>query len=125
MSDPLQRLARRVENDPRFLACFLVEYARSEPLDDAGLARELGCEEATLTRLRLCRAPRPEAADFRRDVRQIAEHFAVDAVRLTEILRQGEAFRLLQQGGVGAPGFLMAARDRPEETPPCSDENEP
>lgn len=118
MSDPLKRLARRVENDPRFLAGLLTEYARSEGLDEAGMARELGCEEAILTGLRLCRAPRPEAADFRQDVRQIAEHFSLDAVRLAEILRQGEAFRLLQQGGVGAPGFLMAARDRSEEAPP-------
>lgn len=125
MSDPLKRLARRVENDPQFLACLLAEYAQSEGLDDAGLARELSGEEAILTSLRLCRAPRPEAADFRQDVRQIAEHFALDAVRLAEILRQGEAFRLLQQGRVGAPGFLMAARDRPEETPPSNEEEQP
>jgi len=124
MSDPLKRLAHRVENDPHFLACCLAEYARAEGLDDAALAQELGCGGEVLMGVRLCRAPRPDAASFRRDVREVAEHFALDAVRLAEIIRQGEAFRLLREGGVGAPGFLMAARDRPNEAASRSDEEE-
>lgn len=118
MSDPLQRLARRVEDDPQFLASFLAEYARTEGLDNAALARELGCAEDTLVGVRLCRAPRSGAANFRRDVRQVAEQFGLNEARLAEIVRQGEAFRLLRQGGVEAPGFLMAARDRPKEEEP-------
>ena len=115
MSDPLKRLARRVEDDRQFLASILAEYARAEGLNDAALAWKLGCPEASLTGLRLCRAPRGEPAEFRQDVRQIADGFGLDADLLTEIIRQGEAFRLLREGGVGAPGFLMAARDRPDE----------
>jgi hypothetical protein len=114
MSEPLNRLARRFEADPRFLACFLAEYAQSEGLVEGELARELGCTGEALTGIRLCRAPRSDAAGFREDVRQVAEQFGLDAVRLAEIIRQGEAFRLLRAGAVGAAGFLMAARDRPE-----------
>lgn len=118
MSDPLKRLARRAEKDRKFLAFVLAEYAQSEGLDDAGLARALGCTEETLTGVRLCRPPRAEAADFRADVREIADYFSLDAVRLAEVIRQGEVFQLLREGGGGGPGFLMAARDRLEEEPP-------
>jgi hypothetical protein len=116
MSEPLNRLARRVEADPRFLASFLAEYAQSEGLDESELARVLGCTREALTGIRLCRAPRSDAAGFREDVRQVAEQFGLDAVRLAEIIRQGEAFRLLRAGAVGAAGFLMAARGRPEDS---------
>ena len=117
MSDPLKRLAARAASDPSFLASLLAEYARSEGRDDAGLARELGCPEETLTGVRLCRAPRPDPAGFREDVRRVAERFALDADRLMEVVRQAEALRRLREGGSAAAGFLMAARDRPDEPP--------
>lgn len=117
MSDPLARLARRLEDDPRFLGSVLAEYARSEGLDDDGLARALGCRPEALTELRLCRAPRPEPADFREDVGHLAGRFALDAAGLTRVVRRGEALRRLRDGAAGPAGFLMAARDRPEEPP--------
>jgi hypothetical protein len=120
MSDPLERLARRVEGDPFFLASVLVEYAHGEGLDDAGLALELGCRAGDLTALRLCRAPRPAPADFRADVQEVASRFALDPTRLMDLVRHGEALRRLREGAAGAAGFLMAARDRPEA--PASDE---
>ena len=117
MSDPLKRLAARVESDPSFLASLLSEYARAEGLDDAGLARDLGCKEDDLTGVRLCRAPRPDPAGFREDVRRVAERFSLDADRLMGVVREAEALRRLREGGAAAPGFLMAARDRPDEPP--------
>ena len=57
MNNPLDRLARRVEEDPFFLASLLAEYARAEGLDDLALAQALDCEPEALTGIRLCRAP--------------------------------------------------------------------
>jgi hypothetical protein len=125
MSDPLEKLSRRVEGDPLFLASVLAEYARAEGRDDAGLAQALGCRAEDLTGLRLCRAPRAEPAGFREDCRQIAGRFGLDMDRLMGVVRQGEALRRLRQGAVGPPGFLMAARDRPEGPPPPEEEQRP
>jgi len=118
MSDPLEGLGRRVEQDQFFLALLLAEYARAERLDDTGLAQALGCRPETLTGIRLCRAPRPDPAGFREDVCQVAERFGLDAGRLRDVVREAEALRRLREGAAGPPGFLMAARDRPEEPPP-------
>lgn len=125
MNDPLELLARRVEQDSFFLAALLAEYARAEGLNDAGLARALGCRPETLTGLRLCRAPRPDATDFRDDTRQVAERFALDTERLRHVIREAEALRRLRAGATGSSGFLMAARDRPEEPPPVTEEAGP
>ncbi len=125
MSDPLKRLARRVENDPSFLACLLDEYARAEGLDDAALARELGCQPADLTGVRLCRAPRADPASFRDDVRQVAQRFALPLDRFLEIVRQGEALCRLRGGAADPAGFLMAARDPPDDSPPPTEGKAP
>ena len=39
MSDPLEGLARKAAREPFFLSSLLEAFARSEELDDAGLAR--------------------------------------------------------------------------------------
>ena len=65
MSGRLDGLARRVADDRFFLASALADYARSERLDDAGLAGALGCAVDALTTLRLCRRPAGDAATFR------------------------------------------------------------
>jgi hypothetical protein len=124
MSELLARLAQRLEGDPAFLACALAEYARAERLDDDALARHLGCPPAELTAVRLCRAPRPGPADFRADVRHVAERFGLDETRLMEAVREAEALRRLREGAAAAPGFLMAARDR-EGDPPPEEDDEP
>jgi hypothetical protein len=117
MSDPLERLARRAEDDSFFLAQLLACYARSEGLDDGGLARYLGCPPAALTALRLCRAPRPAPREFWDDVRRIGERFGADPDRLAALVRQGQAIRKFQ-AAAGSRGLLLAARDAPDEGPP-------
>ena len=57
MNPALVALAKRVEDDPFFLAALLKVYADSEGLDDARLAAVLACRIDDLTALRLCRAP--------------------------------------------------------------------
>jgi hypothetical protein len=113
MSDPLEGLARKAARESFFLSSLLEAFARSEELDDAGLARALGCSVQSLPLLRLCRAPRHGAEEFRNDIDCIAGKFGVDPLRLAEAVKHGRVVqRLLEQAG---PGFLMAARDR--ETP--------
>jgi hypothetical protein len=113
LSELLARLARRVRDDPFFLASLLALYAESEGIDDAGLA----CPADTLTALRLCRAPREDAAGFREDIGRLAARFGVDADRLIEVVRRGQALRRMRGAAPAARGYLMAARDG--EEPPA------
>jgi hypothetical protein len=110
MSSPLEKMARRVQDDPLFLAWALAEYARRERLDDDALAAALGCPVETLTPLRLCRTPGGGPAEFQRGVDRIAEHFGVDAEVIEEAVCCAEARRRLREEA-GPRGMLLAARD--------------
>jgi hypothetical protein len=124
MSDPLEALAARAEGDPFFLAWSLAAYARSEGLDDTGLAGDLGCPVGELVMLRLCRAPRPESEEFWNDVTRIAERFGISPERLAGAVKRGRVIRRLQGAGP-AGSFLLAARDRDPEPPPDKPQEEP
>jgi hypothetical protein len=116
VTDPLDTLARRVENEPFFLASTLALFARSEELDDEALCRFLRCPTESFAMLRLCRTPDEESSAFQRDVQRIAERFGADRDALTEAVRRGQALQRLQQAAAG--GTLLAARDAAEEPPP-------
>jgi hypothetical protein len=123
MADPLASLAARAEGDPFFLGWVLAAHARSEGLDDAGLAAALGCPVGELTMLRLCRTPRTEPPGFWEDVTRIAGRFGIDPQRLARAVKRGRVVRRLQgdSGRSRIParpgGSLMAARDRELEPP--------
>ena len=117
MADPLEALAARAEGEEFFLASLLAAYARSERLDDAGLAVALGCPPAELARLRLCRAPRTEPREFWEDLSRIAERFGIEPQRLAEAVQRGRVVRRFQGAPPVGGGFLMAARDRDEPPP--------
>ena len=114
MASLLPALARRVSDDPFFLASVLTVYAESEAMDDEQLAAQLGCSTETLTPLRLCRRPRPDPPEFRQDVELIATRFSVRADVLATAVRRADAVTALRRGGEGSQGTLMAARDRQE-----------
>jgi hypothetical protein len=116
MSDRLEHFARRVEGDEFFLASALAEYARSEGLDDAGLAAALGCPASSLPRLRLCRRPRPDAAGMREDTARIGERFGIDPLRLAEMMRRADALAAMRRDAAAGAGALIAARDRQQGT---------
>jgi hypothetical protein len=118
MTDPLEALAKRAEGEPFLLASLLAAFARSEGLDDGGLAAALGCPPGELTMVRLCRAPRADPREFWEDVRRICERFGADPRRLADAVKRGRVVRRLQGPPPAASGFLMAARDG-EEPPPA------
>jgi hypothetical protein len=107
-------LARRVENDQFFLASALADYARSEELDEGGLATVLDCSIDTLNRLRLCRRPRPAGAEFQADLTGIAARFGLKADTLAQIVRRADVLVALRRGSASESGLLAAARDRDE-----------
>ena len=117
MSERIDALARRVRDDPFFLASALQDYARSERLDRQALADVLACPVEALAPLGLCRRPRPDPPLFRRDVDRIAARFGADAEALAEIVRRADALDALRRTAAGERGLLMAARDREEDEP--------
>jgi hypothetical protein len=114
MSERIAALARRVEDDPFFLAAALSAYARAEGLGDVQLAQRLGCTPAQLDALRLCRKPRSSVKEFQHDVERIAAAFQIDATVIAEAVRLADALRALRQAREDS-GYLMAARDREAE----------
>jgi hypothetical protein len=88
MSDSLEDLAARASRAPWFLGFALAAYQQRHALDDAALARELGCTDVcVLTVLRLCR--RPGTAPGRsaeEDIAEIARRFALDPGALRRVI---------------------------------------
>ena len=116
--NPLERAAKRLEQDPFFFACPLAAYALSEDLDDAALAARLTCSPENLTMIRLSRAP--EADRFAADIDEVATRFAADAQALAVAVRHGQAVeRLRSRKPEHTDGVLLAARDddRPDPEP--------
>jgi hypothetical protein len=83
----LRALARRLADDPQFMAHVLSVYQRQAHLDEAALARELGAAPELLLRLALCRRPVAHAPDFAAQVRALADYTLLDATRLAHLLR--------------------------------------
>lgn len=111
-------LARRIEDEDFFLASALADYARTEHLDEQGLAGALDCSEEDLVSLRLCRRPRPQPESFRREVNRIASRFGARAGVLAEVVRRSDALRTMRARSTEeTSGTLMAARDRPQGNP--------
>ena len=116
MANHLEALAKRLEDDPFFLACALKHYAASESLDERTLATKLECTEETLILLRLCRTP--DASRFKADIEQIVSRFQLNRGALLQAVRRGQAIVNLRQTKAGSKGTLLAARDDDKEKTP-------
>lgn len=122
MTGRIDRLARRVETDPPFLASALADYARSEQLSETELADSLGCTIEILARLRLCLRPRPD--HFHDDIDEIAARFQIDDVVLAEAVRRSDALASMRPHMTRETrtGLLKAARDRGPKPKPAAPE---
>lgn len=114
MNSPIWRLGRRVEDDDHFLAPLLGIVARSEGIDEMGLAQALGCSLSGLGALRLCRRPRPEPPEFEADVARISSFVGARADVLAQFVRHADALTAFRQIESASSGMLLAARDRSE-----------
>jgi hypothetical protein len=119
MSNHLEHLARRLEDDPFFLACPLQLYAESEGLSEDRLAAGLRCSKEALLSVRLCRAPSGEDESFHEGIERIAAKFSVDADALAEAVRRGQA--IFHMTRMPSTRTLLAARDG--ETQSGEDDN--
>src|SRR5205807_2503539 len=86
-------------------------FAESAGLAEREVATQLRCSVETLIRVRLCRAPLPEAEQFRKDIARIAETYQVDVLALTDAVRRGQAIWHLRQEQAGGARTLLAARE--------------
>lgn len=116
MATNLEHLARRLKDDPFFLACPLTLYATSEGLNEESLASRLRCSKENFTMVCLCRAPASEAESFQDDIDRIATKFSVDADVLAEAIRRGQAICQMKRRTESA-ATLLAARDSNKKQP--------
>lgn len=110
MSNHLEHLARRLEDDPFFLTCALRLYAKSQGLSEEGLAAGLRCSKETLTSVLLCRAPSSEDEAFYEGIERIAAKFSLDTDALAEAVRRGQALFHMARS-LNTSNTLLAARD--------------
>ncbi len=127
----LERFAQRLRQQPAFMAYVLQRVMTYERIDEEQLAMRLGISLANLTRLALCKRPRPEPEHFSADVQAITKYTGANPTELMRILRTLDTLEAFQEGlpaqPIAEPGEeaaaphpalqpgLMAARDRAEE----------
>lgn len=127
VSRQMSSLARRLRDNPNFMARVLAGYQEQERLGDDALAEHLHTTPTALARLALCKRPDSSSPQFADQVRQIATYTNIDAAQLANMVRQVDSLEKLSelpriyapeeadalQGGL-QPGLLAVARDRSE-----------
>jgi hypothetical protein len=110
----MEQAAMQAEEKPFFVASTLATYRTLREMDNAALAAYLGCTEAALYRLALCRRPDGDGSMFRSEVERIAQHTGCNVEALANVLRTASVAAKMHAAD---PGMLLAARDRISEEP--------
>jgi hypothetical protein len=118
----MERLTKRLQNDPRFMAWVLDNYKRQERINDQTILTILNTNSEGLSRLLLCLCPDTQSDSFANQVRLIGEYTQIDPIMLAKIVRQVKSLQGLSnhpvnRGGVDNPviqsdAIFSAARDR-------------
>ena len=121
----LQAIARKLRDDPEYMAWILAAYQKLENLTDTQLRNKLGTNEHMLARLSLCKRPLPNSPDFQVQINQIVEYSNIDKLTLVNIIRLVDALTAFSsQGSVedqeaasthhltAQRGLLAATRDK-------------
>lgn len=127
----MQRIAKRLQQDQRFMASVLSTYQLQEHLTDENLANSLNITQVNIARLALCKRPDTLSSAFADEVRQIANYVQIDPGVLANLVRQVDNLREfgkrpfsnnVSEANVSpstlSQGLLAAARDRSEEEQP-------
>lgn len=110
-SSGLARAAERASEQRGFLGWDLARLRSFMALDRHELARQLELDDASLTRLELCRSPRRDRS-FRADIEVLADYVSSDARRLAVMVRLADALSVLRTAPASlADAVLAAARD--------------
>ena len=122
----LSSVAKKLQDDPNFMASVLHVYKSTEGLTDENIIDELQTNSDNLIRLSLCKRPIQDSTQFATQVRQLAEFANVNAGKLASLIRQADALNALNQIPknqsdetkpiFSQAGILAAARDKDDES---------
>lgn len=106
----LMKMVERASDEPEFVAYLIDLHLHHHSLSWDALAVELGLSPEQLGQLALCK--RPQEANFREGVNQIAAFVPVVPLVLANFLRRAQALKVFRtSGGLSQ----MAARDHDPE----------
>jgi hypothetical protein len=133
----LQAIARKLRDDPEYMAWILAAYQKFENLTDTQLRNKLGTNEHMFARLALCKRPLPNSPDFQVQINQIAEYSNIDNLTLVNMIRHVDALTALSNQWVGEdrkadsaqdlpaqPGLMAATRDKSDPETSQSEKSE-
>lgn len=103
--DALIQLAKRLGDDPAYIAWLIRRVLETRPQTWEELAARMALSSRQLAMLALCR--RPSERNFATEISQIAEYIGMDVFALTNTLRDWETNDTLRNPG----SSQMAARD--------------
>lgn len=124
--EQLQAMARKLRDDPSFMAWVLAAYQKYKNVTDAQLRKNLGANEHVLARLALCKRPLANSLAFRDDITQVAEYTNIDKMILLNIVRYVGALTAFADHEIGEErevdsnqrpvqrGLMAATRDKSE-----------
>ncbi len=93
----LAGLARRLRDDPHYMANILAVYQQQERLDENELIGQLNTGLGNLVRLSLCKRPDANSPHFAEQIRQIAVYTGIEPSKLANIVRQVDALNILSK----------------------------
>lgn len=119
----IQNMARKLEDNPSYMAWIIVKFQKQEKLSMLKLVNLLGTNEESLAVLALCKRPDSNSSEFGKQIRQISEHTSIDPLILARLIRQTESVTALEGKRSVNPELkarasqlgLAAARDRTTE----------
>lgn len=112
-SSAMQIVAKKLRSNPDFMAFVLEQFCKQERITFAELPAVLELMPEMVTRLALCRTPDPDAIDFAKRVREMADYTLGDEAVLANVIRRVNSLQALSSAKEEA--FLAAARDREQE----------
>ncbi|MCB9149550.1 MAG: hypothetical protein H6641_12390 [Caldilineaceae bacterium] len=95
--DLLSNFALRLASDDQFMASVIRKYQQQERLNLSEFMNRFSISESQLSRLSLCKRPSSEAAEFRKQVKQIADYIGVEFYSLVSMIRQVDSLDALSQ----------------------------
>lgn len=116
-SKAMRVLIQKAQRDTFFIGSALVQYQTLNNINQHELAEHLECTPSNLDRLSLCRLPDLGDQSFKTEIHKIAEYCQCSPNFLVKIIRDVQVVEILRKpDGYELDGFLLAARDRKENT---------